>query len=687
LVENSDTDCSDSGEVLIGGPADPDETELKRRVLANSITDSCGERRLTATSRVLSDDTSGSDNPWSAEGLRGAQRRDKDIGVIVQLMLNNSECPPWETVAVKSADIRVLWRMWPRLSMIDGLLKRRFESADGSTVSWQMVMPAELRQKLLEVAHGGMTGGHLAKSRTAATIQSRAYWPTWSSDLDAFLRACEPCARYHRGSVKRRAHLQTPLVGEPWARVSIDITGPHPRSSAQHQYILTLVDHFSKWAEAIPIHNHTAPTVARALITNVFSRYGAPGEILSDLGPEFQSTLFTELLRWMEINQLRTTAYKPSTNGTVERFHRTLNSMLGKVVKESQRDWHERLPLVMAAYRSTVHEATGFSPNRLFLGRETRMPLDLIMGLPADECRRGQTTDEYVQNIQTQMEVCYETARKHLRAAAERRKATYDINVKKTDLSVGDWVWYHYPRRYKNRSQKWQKHYTGPYLIIRMIEPVNCVLQKSQRTKPFVVHVDKIKKCYGNTPVSWLHEAPQTDETTYVKVPVDANPSDCAADNVTMRETNHQLDSTGTVGADEVVNGHGGDSHGRQSDDCNQRDPASTVDNVHHDSGSGIRANRESSINCSSRELTAAEIGNRVESTNSNQTVGDYNRSDHAVVGRDGCGAGGLTAAHRIRKQNDNNSNDTLNHDNFNNTFRRAKRDRRIPARFVDFVM
>ena len=122
--------------------------------------------------------------------------------------------------------------------------------------------------------------------------------------------------------------LQTPLVGEPWERVSVDITGPHPKSSRQNQYILTLVDHFSKWAEAIPLRNHTAPTVARALMVHVFSRFGAPRQLLTDRGPEFESELFQQLMSWMEIDKLRTTAYKPSTNGVVERFHRTLNSML-----------------------------------------------------------------------------------------------------------------------------------------------------------------------------------------------------------------------------------------------------------------------------------------------------------------------------------------------------------------------
>ena len=158
-----------------------------------------------------------------------------------------------------------------------------------------------------------------------------------------------------QGTLPRQAEMQTPRAGEPWERISIDITGPHPKSSSQKMYILTLVDHFSKWAEAIALTNHTAITVARALVTHVFSRFGMPSEILTDRGSEFESELFAQLLRWLEIDKLRTTAYKPSTNGTVERFHRTLNSVLGKVVSDNQRDWDQRLPFALAAYRAVSY--------------------------------------------------------------------------------------------------------------------------------------------------------------------------------------------------------------------------------------------------------------------------------------------------------------------------------------------
>ena len=209
-------------------------------------------------------------------------------------------------------------------------------------------------------------------------------------------------------------------------------------------------------------------------------------------------------MRWMEICKLRTTAYKPSTNGVVKRFHRTLNSMLGKVVCDSQRDWDERLPLVMAAYRASPHSRTGLSPNRLFLGRENRMPLDLVMGLSATDTQGVEGLDEYVAEMRERAEDAYGRAREHLQADAERRKTDYGIRVRQQKFNVGDWVWYYYLRRYKGKSPKLQKNYIWPYVIIRVIEPSNYVLQKSPKAKPFVVHVDKIKQCYNPSTPNWV---------------------------------------------------------------------------------------------------------------------------------------------------------------------------------------
>jgi len=97
-------------------------------------------------------------------------------------------------------------------------------------------------------------------------------------------------------------------------------------------------------------------------------------------------------------------------------------------------------------------------------------------------------------------------ARDHLNASAERRKNEYDIKVKERTFNVGDWVWYFYPRRYTQRSPKWNKNYKGPFLITKVIPPSDYVIQQSRKSLPQVVCGNKLKPCYGEKPKSWLNE-------------------------------------------------------------------------------------------------------------------------------------------------------------------------------------
>ena len=398
--------------------------------------------------------TTQAEDSWADERIRQEQTREPGIAFVRDLVELGAQKRTWDVIAPHSRTVKVLWSFWPRLVVQDGILKRRFESLNGEDVVYQVIWPKTLQTELFQLLHARTFGGHFGYKKMAAAVQRRAYWPTWSSDLSTFLKRCEQCARYHRGKLPRQAQLQTPTVGEPLERVSIDITGPHPKSSRGNCYILTVVDHFSKWGEAIPIPNHTAQTVAKALMVHVFSRYGTPNQLLSDREAEFESQLFSQLTSWLGIDKPRTTAYKPSSNGVCERFYRTLNSMSGKVIAKTQRDWDQHLPFVMAAYRATTHDATGFTPNRLFLGREVRMPIDLAMGLPVDDHVNTPNLDEFVVEQQGRAEEAYRIAREHLHKGAQRSKRAYDTRVKPSEFKVGDYVYYYCPRRYSQRSPK-----------------------------------------------------------------------------------------------------------------------------------------------------------------------------------------------------------------------------------------
>ena len=193
----------------------------------------------------------------------------------------------------------------------------------------------------------------MGQRRTLDQVRRRAYWVGWAADVRRFCKQCSACCCYWRGKAPRQGLLQPMATGEPWERIGVDVTGPHPKSKNGNVYILTLIDHFSKWCYAFPMRNQEASTIARLLVDRVFSYFGTPLQILTDRGRNFESELFEEICKRLGIDHVRTTAYKPSTNGMIERFHRTLNPMMAKVVSENQRDWDQWLPSVLEAYRAT----------------------------------------------------------------------------------------------------------------------------------------------------------------------------------------------------------------------------------------------------------------------------------------------------------------------------------------------
>ena len=111
-------------------------------------------------------------------------------------------------------------------------------------------------------------------------------------------------------------------------------------------------------------------------------RYGNPEQHHSDRGIKLEASVFTDLCATFGIEQTRTTAYRPQANGKYYRFNRTLMAMLRRAVQKRPYNWEPLLVLVLQAYRSTISESTGFTPYRLAVGREMRLPIDFWAPLP-----------------------------------------------------------------------------------------------------------------------------------------------------------------------------------------------------------------------------------------------------------------------------------------------------------------
>ena len=178
--------------------------------------------------------------------------------------------------------------------------------------------------------------------------------------------------------------------------------------------------------------------------------------------------------------------------------------MIAKVVKEPQKDWDEVLPQLIAAYRSSVHSSTGFSPNFIIFGSENRAPVDLVLQNPETMPAENWSINDFVARKQEIMLQAYASARSSLGVAAGRRKRTYDFGVETIEFRPQQKVWYYYPRRFLKRSKKFQFEYAGPYVVVKKLGAVNYLIKKNDRTPAFVVHADKLKACQAPLQVEVL---------------------------------------------------------------------------------------------------------------------------------------------------------------------------------------
>ena len=123
----------------------------------------------------------------------------------------------------------------------------------------------------------------------------------------------------------------------------------------------------------------------------------------------------TDLCHFLEINKIRTTSYRPQTNACAERFHKSLNSIIAKLVAEDQRNWDTVFPMAMSAYRASVHSSTNFRPNRIILGRKVRAALDVALGVPLSERQIHSGYVTFVVDREDDIRYAYGLVRKQLR--------------------------------------------------------------------------------------------------------------------------------------------------------------------------------------------------------------------------------------------------------------------------------
>ena len=440
---------------------------------------------------------------WTSEEMKEAQRDDSDLQLIIEAKENNQR-PTLHEISSRSKAAKVYYLEWKRLELREGILYRRWESDDGRVIRWQLIVPKKYQNAVLKELHSAKTAAHFGIYKTRGKINERFYWYGVSHDIRSWIRRCDTCAKRKSPSTRRRAKLQQDIMGHFGQRIAMDILGPLPTSDSGNRHILVVGDYFTKWIDAYPIPDQEAVTCAKKFTEEWVSRHGCPQTLHSDQGRNFESHVFAEMCDLLGIEKTRTTPLNPKSDGLIERFNRTMLDTVSVLLDEHkhQRDWDAVLPYALMAYRSAVQESTQETPHAMLYGEEMVLPIDLATAPGNDQDKKLNT--DYVQDLRSTLRATHDRAREKLQLAARRQKRNYDKACIKDPIEEGSFVWLHNETRKKGQCPKLQYKWEGPYLVIKKLSDVVFRIQKSQQSKPKVVHYDRLKPYVGEPLHSWI---------------------------------------------------------------------------------------------------------------------------------------------------------------------------------------
>ena len=187
-------------------------------------------------------------------------------------------------------------------------------------VGHRIVIPARMIEDVLKILHDD---SHVGIVRTKSVARNYVWWPGLDRDIEDFISSCKACLYSHKKPISN--HL------EPWPssnyffeRVHVDFF------HFQNSNFFIFVDTYSTWIDVKLMTSTNAASVIGVLRV-LFGYFGLPNTLVSDNGPPFSSTEFTEFCKSNSIRVLNSPPYHPQSNGVAERAVQTVKTGLKKM--------------------------------------------------------------------------------------------------------------------------------------------------------------------------------------------------------------------------------------------------------------------------------------------------------------------------------------------------------------------
>jgi hypothetical protein len=325
-------------------------------------------------------------------------------------------------------------------------------------------------EKVINEFHEGVCGGHHAwRETTYKILRAGYYWPKLFTDVNTKVRTCNPCQLF-TGKQKILALPLVPVKTEAlFQQWGLDFIGEiHPHSSAQHKWILTATDYFTKWVEAIPTRNATDAVVISFLEENILSRFGCPRKIVTDNAQAFKSMAMISFFQKYNIVLGHSMTYYPQGNGLAESSNKILITIIKKVLTENKKAWHVHLKYALWANRIGTKWSIRMSPFQMVYGTDVILPINLALPVMKLWQDSKEEPNDITRRINQLIEIQQNRAEvnEKLQKYQDNMKALFDQKAKDREFLPGDLV-----LKWEARKEDAGKHgkfdqiWCGPYKI------------------------------------------------------------------------------------------------------------------------------------------------------------------------------------------------------------------------------
>ena len=379
-----------------------------------------------------------------------------------------------------------LKRVQAQLRIEDGLL----------TKSGRPVVAAPLRNFVTSHLH---EIGHWGPEKTYALLKERFYWPGMYGFTVNFINACRTCQQTKCDTHPPKAPLVPMLIPHaPMQFISIDIAYM-PLDTDGYRYILLAGDVFSKFIQAIPLRDQTAPTIIRAFQNNWIYTHGNPMYLLSDQGSNVDGEAIREFCKSLGIEKRRSSPFHSQGNGFAERNIRSVreilrSTLLSRNMHESK--WRKILPELVFALNCSLSKATKSVPYTVVFGRQPTLPIDVLFG--SSTSKDSVSPMEYAQELGLSVQQLWESVRTHLEASKKKMSEQYNKKLRFYDYPQGAKVWLKVDVINGGENKLAPKR-TGPWTVIqKMPNGVTFRIINEETGVSKVVHHDKLNPVRGD---------------------------------------------------------------------------------------------------------------------------------------------------------------------------------------------